>query len=386
MMFMLSIDNAHFRRGLLLSVLLGAAGALLHAEDAANTPREILICSSSTASPGIQKLVDDFNAQAGKVPVLAALVSGHEATGMSRAVSEDMVVPKAYNKAAHNHLVVIGLRSQDPLLDKTWGYIAGLDEAKKSFYSSGFGYMTGDIGYVESDRNPFLHSRKIKSAPEDTVLITITGTSEAGVAAAIHAFEGGLLNGFVPAGPLTRSRTTLLDRDPSLEPAPARLPAQVRIDGVAAALVGWTQPSEEEYRNALEAGGVEPIKMWRYKYLLPGLLEKEPIERWLGGLNRSAYGNAIDILQFNSADEASSAAQAMSKLSQKGVTSSAPFEPITLSGGGPAWQSPQILDETVSHSIWNIIVSSTGPYLILSTLPPDGTSAVMTALSPSAQK
>jgi len=34
------------------------------------------------------------------------------------------------------------------VLDKTWGYIAGLDEAKKSFYSTGFGYMTGDIGYV----------------------------------------------------------------------------------------------------------------------------------------------------------------------------------------------------------------------------------------------
>jgi hypothetical protein len=183
---------------LLFTTFFVATAAAVHAD---TTARQILICSSSQASPGIRKMVDEFATQADKVPVLAALISGNEASGIAKATSEDLLAKKAYDTAAHNHLVVIGLRSQDPVLDKTWGYIAGLDEAKKSFYSSGFGYMSGDIGYVESDRNPFLHSRKIKSALEDTVLIKISGTTEAGVAAAIKAFEGGLLNGFVPAGP-----------------------------------------------------------------------------------------------------------------------------------------------------------------------------------------
>jgi len=175
----------------------------------------------------------------------------------------------------------------------------------------------------------------------------------------------------VPAGPLTRSQTTLIDRDPSIEPARATLPAQMQIDGANAALIGWTQPSEEEYRAVLEAGSVEPVKMWRYKYLSPGLLEKKPIVRWLGGLNRSAYGNAIDIIECKSAEDASSAAQAMSKFNQHSPTSASVFEVVSLSGGQPAWQAPQILDETVSPSIWNIIVTSSGPYLILSTLPPE---------------
>ena len=370
----------------LTALFVAASIAALRADDANDTPRQILICSSSQASPDLQKLVDDFSAQAANVPVLAALVAGKEAVGITKSSSEDLLVPKAYNTAAHNHLIVIGLRSQDPLLDKTWGFGAGVDEASKSFYATGYGYMSGDVGWVESDRNPFLHSRRIKSAPQDTLLFKISGTSEAGVAAALHAFEGGMLNGFVTAGPLTRPKTTLLDLDPSAEPAPGTLPVRLQIGQDTAALIGWTQPSEEEYRAVLEAGDTEPVKMWRYKYLVPGILEKSPIERWLGSVNRMAYGNAIDIIQCHSSDEAASAAAAMSKLSQKNANSSAVFAPVSLPGGQAAWQSPQIQDEIVSPSIWNIIVTSTGPYLILSSLPPEGTSAVMAALASSAQK
>jgi len=167
----------------------------------------------------LQKSISDFTTHANEVPLLKALIDGKEASDIAPQTSEDLMPDQAYNSAAHNHLVVIGLRSQDPLLIKVWGFDATIDETKKTTYSEGWGYLQGDIGWVESDRNPFLHSHRIKSAPEDTILVKITGTSEAGVIAALKAFQGGMLNGFVVAGSLTRPKTTLLDLDPLPDPA-----------------------------------------------------------------------------------------------------------------------------------------------------------------------
>ncbi len=161
------------------------------------------------------------------------------------------------------------------------------------------------------------------------MLIKITGTSEAGVAAALRAFQGGMLNGFVAAGPLDRPKTTLLDRDPLPDPAPATLPEKMKIGDADATLIGWNQIPEQEYRAVLEAGGVEPVKMWRYKYLAAGLLEEKPMIRWLGGVNRMGFGNAIDIIECHSPADASAAAEKMSGLSGKDST----FKPVVLAGG-----------------------------------------------------
>jgi hypothetical protein len=371
--------NDFLRPGMLRSVLclslLLSMGRSEECRADDSAPRQIFICTSPNLPPTLRKSVDAFMSQADQVPLLKALIDGKEASGIVAQTSEDLMVDKAYNTAAHNHLVVIGLRTLDPLLDKVWGYDATITEKGKSVYSQGYGYMQGDIGWVESDRNPFLHSRRIKSAPEDTIVVKITGTSEAGVLAALHAFQGGMLNGFVPAGPLSRPKTTLLDLDPSPDPAPKTLPAQIQIGSDTAALVGWNQIPEDEYRAVLEAGGVEPKKMWRYKYLVPGMLEKPAIIRWLGGVNRMGFGNAIDVIECGSAAEASTAAEKMSESRYKGLS----FTPITLSTPQPAWECPQAPDE-VMDSTWKIIVTSSGNYLFLSSLPHDGTSAVIQAV------
>jgi hypothetical protein len=357
-------------------LLVAGLFATCRAGDASTGPRAILICTSSQLSPELRKAVDDFTSHGSDVPLFKALISGNEATGVEVQASLDLMDPKAYNTAAHNHLVVIGLQSQDTLLAKVWGYNASIDESKQTAYSLGWGYMKGDIGWVESDWNPFLHSQRIKTAPEDTVTVKITGTTEAGVAAALKAFHGGMLNGFVVAGTLTRPQTTLLDMDPSTDPAPGTLPAQITIGTATATLAGWTQVPQQEYRAVLESGGVEPEKMWRYKYLATGILEEKPIVRYLGGVSHMAFGNAIDIIKCHSAEDASSAAQHLSQISYKGSA----FTSTSLSGGQPAWQCPQATDESM-EATWNVIVTSSGPYLFLSTLPSEGTSAVIAAVT-----
>ena len=90
-----------------------------------------------------------------------------------------------------------------------------------------------------------------------------------------------------------------------------------------------------------------------------------------------AYGNAIDIIQCHSADEASAAAEKMSGISTK----DGGFKPITLSNAPNAWEAPQQGDENVAAGTWKIIVTSTGPYVIMSSLPAEGTSAVINALA-----
>lgn len=319
------------------------AAAWLTAGGWAATPRPILVCTAAGATPALQRATADFIPRAGKAPLLQALKLAGEAGEISAKGSEELLVPKAYDTAAHSHLVVIGLRSQDPLLEKTAGFTASLDEGKREFTSLGIGTLNGDVGWVESDRNPFLHSHRIRSAPEDTVLVKITGTSEAGVLAALAAFEQGMINGVVAAGSFTRPETTLIDRDPSVEPAPFALPQTLEAGSAAAFLAGWNQIPENEYRAVLAVGGAAPSRMWRYKYLAAGILEEKPIIRWFGGVQRKAYGNAVQILEFGSAEEASAAAKRMAETEKAARLPSA---------DGEGWEVPWPVDrsETVDRS------------------------------------
>jgi hypothetical protein len=362
-------------KAIFLAALLGLLAPLLRADD-----RNIEICTSQQASDGIKKGAADLVSGAGNVPLFKALIAAGDANSIVSKTSEGLMDPKAFNEAAHNHLVVIGLASQDSLLQKIWGYTTTIDEGKKSVYAEGWGYMSGDIGWVESDRNPFLHSQRIRTVPEDTIIVKISGTSEAGVLAALTAFQGGLLNGFVVSGAMLRPQTTLLDLDPQPAPAPFTLPATVQTDGKTATLAGWSEVPAAEYRGVLEKSQIEPKCMWRYKYLNQGILEQRPDIRWLGSVHSKAFGNAVDVIQFNSEQEAQQAASSLA---------AGNFTPDTLDGK-KTWTAPMASDVfpvgadsfKKEPPFWNVTVTASGPYVFLSSLPAEETVHVAEAAGP----
>ena len=221
--------------------------------------------------------------------------------------------------------------------------------------------MQGDIGYVESDRNPFLHSRKIKEAPFDAVVIKISGTSETGVLAAVVAFRAGLINGLVPTGQVVRTAATILDLDPLSTPAPMELPGTIEVAGGTALLAGWSQVPANEYRAYLDLGQPEPLHVWRYKYLFPGALDRAGVVGWMNGMHRMAYGNAVTLAEFRTADEARKAAAAVGKTSG--------FRKVGDIAGLAAWEAEQPTDESLKTSLGSITVLAKDRFLIMSALP-----------------
>ncbi len=315
----------------------------------------------------LQKSVGDFVTHANNAPLLKALRAAGEYESVELQDSEQLLAPKSYDRAAHNHLIVIGVADADPLLQKVRGFDVSLNPADQSAYAQGWGYLHGDLGWIECDRNPFLHSSKIKSAPEGTILVKITGTSVAGVAAALRAFQGGQLGGFVPAGKVTRPRETLLDRDPDPTPPPGTMQATVESSpGKFASLAGWYDLPENEYRAVEEAAGAAPARMWRCKYLAPGFLEEKSIVRWLGGVHRMAFGNAADIIQFASPE---AAGRAVENMAQHDGFKKSPERP-------DVWVEPQATDEVIDQPYWKVYLTSRGRYAILSTLPVPATVAL----------
>jgi hypothetical protein len=352
-----------------LTQILSACAALLLTVSALAAPRDVLVCTGSGLSPELKKAAAEFTAGAAQVPLFRALKAAGEYNTVRAQDSDELLDPKKYDLAAHNHLVVIGLPSKDALLKKVWGHTVSVDEAKQSLYSQGWGYLQGDIGWIECDRNPFLHSPKIRTAPEGTILVKISGTSEAGILAALAAFKEGLLGGFVPVGKISRPQTTILDRDPDPTPSPAKLPETVTIGGKTATLAGWYDVPENEYRAIEEAaGGLVPQSIRRFKYLAPGILEEKSIVRWLGSVHRMAFGNAVNLVRFASAKEAQQAAEKMAERDK--------YKP--LAGKTAAWTLPignwkDNRDEVIEEPYWDVILTAKGPWVILSTLPADQT-------------
>jgi hypothetical protein len=177
-------------------------------------------------------------------------------------------------------------------------------------YVFGFGNLLGNIGYIESDRNPFLHAQAIKFAPYETEFVTLSGTTPAGVKLAADAFlKDGLINGVV-ASDWKRGDTTLLDRDP-LSPGMA-LPEALPMQVGKWKLIGITQASEDEYRGVLADTGVEPQVIWRGKYYSPGAWDgagqAHALQDYNAGLHRRSYGNSVWAAEFSSETQASAAA------------------------------------------------------------------------------
>ena len=146
---------------------------------AAADRQAILVCAAKSAPPEIQQLADSLAAEAKTALPLQAMLQSHCATGVQRKTSEEVLANQ--DIAACNHLVVIGLPSSDPLMKKIWEHYITMDEKERTAYAQGWGYLKGDLGYIEADRNPFLHSQRIKEAPFETAVVKITGNSLAGV-------------------------------------------------------------------------------------------------------------------------------------------------------------------------------------------------------------
>jgi hypothetical protein len=265
--------------------------------------RGLLICVAQDADPAVASAAKSIGAATGH-PLLTAMSDG----GAGKMTASRVPSSGDVHELAFNHLVLVGL-PQDPLIATVWQREAM--PSAGGMYIFGFGHLQGDIGYIESDRNPFLHSQSIASTPFETQIVTITGTTAAGVQLAAQAFlQQSLVNGVVAAQGWTRPRTSLLDRDP-LAPDFA-LPALVPDHIGEAKRIACIQATEDEYRGVLEDTGVLPRTIWRVKYFSKGNWDSPgaagSFDNYAAGLQRRSYGNTLWLAQFADAAEASAAA------------------------------------------------------------------------------
>lgn len=351
----------HLRTWLLLPALFLGLG--LAAADKAPLPRRtILVCASQNADPEVAKLADGLAAEAKTVPTLQALLQSHAATEVLRKSSEEVMAN--YDLAAYNHLVVVGLAGNDPLMKKVSEFYITLDEKERSAYALGWGHLQGDLGYLEADRNPFLHNRRIREAPFEAELVKVTGNSLAGVQAAAKQFRAGMFNGLVPAGPWKRPKTTILDLAPLVDPPalklPETLPAAPPFAG--ATLAGWSQVPANEYRAYLDLGQAEPKRVWRAKYLVAGALDQAAIVGWNRGLHRMAFDNAVTIAEFATGQESLAAAQAIIKADKA-------WQPVPALAGSPAWEAEMPSDECLKPTMGRLFLLSRGRLLLIASLP-----------------
>jgi hypothetical protein len=326
-------------------------------EGAAVEGRAILVCVAAGAAPALHDAAQSLITDADRIPLFAALRQTQGA-GMPVLIDSATLMDEkaAWNKAAFNHLVVIGIPGRDTLLDKVWGYDTRIDVLARSTWMEGYGHLTGELGLVACDRNPFLHSPRIERSDVDTCLVTLSGTSEGAVVAAVSAFRGGLANGLVPVGRLERPQATILDLDPS----PELPPAMIGLPGHAL-FAGWTQCAGNEYRAVLDAGEHEPQRLWRLKWLLPGSLDGMGGKPWVSGMHRLAFGNAADIARFPDAATAAHVAAA--------IATAARGTSMPAIAGEAAWQLDAPTDEVVVQgTVRSTIVTSQRAYLIMATL------------------
>ena len=272
--------------------------------------RQLRVCVADDA-PQVVREAARRVLDASGTQVLLAEMAGGESPGKLRDTTA-MLKGKLAERA-FNHLVIVGLM-QDPLVAAVWQRESLIEG--QTMYAFGFGHLKGDLGYIESDRNPFLHGIAVKAAPFEAEIIVLTGTTPAGVAAAVGAFlDKGIVNGVINAGTWNRQKRSLLDRDPLA--AGDRVPAWVPKQIGGWKQVGATQPGEDEYRGVLADAGVSPSRLWRVKYYRSGEWDKggsdNAIQVYMAGLHRRAYGNTLWIAEFASVDQARAASALIEK-------------------------------------------------------------------------
>ncbi|MFC6644175.1 hypothetical protein ACFQBQ_00920 [Granulicella cerasi] len=301
--------------GLLASVNPPSIGAFVNA--VAGPARGLLFGVDARVSAKLATALASLQEAAPTHPLLRAM----GATGKVP-VSDTRKLLASPKDLAYNHLLLIG-RPDDPLIVAAWQREA--EFSAKGAYIYGFGGFSGDVGYVESDRSPFLHSLVVPSAPYETEVITITGTTDEGIALALRAFlDRGLVNGVVAANGWKRTETTLLDRDPL--PPKFELPVELAPETLEGyTRVAYVQASEDEYRGVLEDTSLEPLQMARFKYYRAGAWDGKgaaaAFDNYSFGLHRRAYGNTLWLARFASESDASAAAPkiaATAKLTRSG--------------------------------------------------------------------
>lgn len=301
------------RRGCMLALALVLAAGPLWAVEA--PVRGMKIVAAADAPEPIRAAARAVLAAVKTQPTLAVLLSSTppalpgEAGGPTELTDSAALLADRPPARAYSHLVLIGLPS-DPMIRAAWQREARLlDDG--SIYIYGFGHLAGDIGYIESDRNPFLHSQQIAKAPFETEVVTLTGNTPAGVKLAVDAFlKHALIGGVVAAPGWRRAGPSLLQRDPL--PPDFAPPDWLPREAGPWRLAGVIQASEDEYRGVLADTGAEPSVIWRAKYYRPGVWDaidgatgqKVAPLHYHAGLHRRSYGNTLWAAEFGADDTA----------------------------------------------------------------------------------
>ena len=311
--------------------------------------RGLLIVLPSSASPGLSQIAETVLGAAAQNTLMRIMAGS---AGGAKIVDYQQLLQSDPTALAYNHLILIGTPDADPV-QSAWQREAAIGFGGKSgdIYVFGFGHLRGNIGYIESDRNPFLHAANIPFAPYETEIVTISGTSEQGIAAAANAFlTHALVNGVVAAPRWIRPERTLLDRDPLALAFTLPTLAPASLGGMERIAV--TQSSEDEYRGVLADTGVEPAEMWRFKYFAENgwdvARSAGAFDAYAAGLHRRSYGNTLWLARFADSGSAQTALPkiaAAAKIQQGGVQPSYaggtyPGErsspgPLTLTQQGP---------------------------------------------------
>jgi len=355
---------------LLVALTLVSASSPTSAAQPADLPvstRTLKICVAANAPAEIQDAAKTVLAAVGTQPLLQAMAGAQAPAALTDSVALAAAKP---TERAYSHLILVGL-PDDPMIAAAWQREALVETG--GFYVFGFGHVRGDLGYIESDRNPFLHSWAIARAPYETEVVTLTGSTPQGVVLAVQAFlKGDLVNGLVAAPGWTRPDTSLLDRDPL--PAGFGVPGWIPASAGNAQLAGLTEASEDEYRGVLDDIGAEPAEIWRAKYYIPGAWDgpgsENALADYANGLHRRATGDTLWAARFASPQAAAEAAR---KLAAEGH--------MTAGANGAPWQCDQP-GYSKGASPGPMFLWSRGAWVLMSTLPMDVTAALVSAVKP----
>jgi hypothetical protein len=353
--------------GMMATLIWGASPEVLAQNEAPARSFKIVVAANApeVVRSAAKQVLDGAHAE-NPLELLKVFSSGTKPSVLTDSVA---LSTAKLPERAYSHLILVGL-PDDPMISGAWQREAR--PTNDGFYVFGWGNLRGDIGYIESDRNPFLHSVEILSAPYETNIVTLTGNTPAGVSLAVDAFlKRGLLNGVIVAPNWNRPEATILDREP-LTPnfaVPISLPSMAGD----ATLIGMTAGGEDEARGVLEDTGIQPSQIWRAKYFIKGSWDGKgatgAFDNYSYGLHRRAYGNTLWMASFASAAEAAQAAPKIASAARLGKSGK------TWNGNLPPYADGRSFGERTSAG--PIRLWQRGELVFMSTLPVAQTDALI---------
>ncbi|MGN0833099.1 MAG: hypothetical protein ACI4RD_05565 [Kiritimatiellia bacterium] len=258
------------------------------------------------------------------------------------------VSQETWMRQANAHVLLEGVPAEGTVFGRARGWTYGIDCEKRELFRLGLGRFVGDVGCVETLFNPWLYSDRVADAPRSTLLVRISGTTPAGVRLARAAFCQGMNNGVVLGRSARRTETSILDLDPSDEPPPADVIAQLKVPADCV-YAGWSQCPAQEYRAYLDWGATdEPRRVWRLKYLTESSLASASGATWADSPLLAAFGHAVTIADLCS--------EANARRVLAGVGPAARAYPTDEVGYGPGQVRFRVL----------------GRYFLMSSLPEEG--------------